>query len=165
MGSSNEKVDLTWFKASEDYHDHFYFMNEKKDVLTPFLDILNTNGDVWTEEGTFYPLIASKILRDHKYEFGFSRKDAAGKELHNQWLFRTFVDNQTNTPASSEDLKWLLESLDNPSAAHLLVGHSNPYVKAFAEGVLQGKFDHIDFNIKEYQPGEIDRLIVEEDAK
>ena len=163
MGSSNEKVSLTWFQASDDYHDHFYFMNEKKDTLVPFLNILNTNGDVWTEKGTFYPLIASKILRDHKFEFEFSRKDLKGNEIHNQWLFRTFVDNQTNTPASQEDLKWLLEALDNPSAAHLLVGHSNPYVKAFAEGVLQGKFDHIDFNIKEYQPGEIDRLIVEKE--
>jgi hypothetical protein len=154
-------VTLTWFKANDDYHDHFYFTSENKNVLIPFLDILNTNGDVWTEEGTHYPLIASKILRDHKYEFGFSRKDAAGKELHNQWLFRTFVDNQTNTPASSEDLKWLLESLANPAPAHLLVGHSNPYVKAFAEAIVDGKFKDIEFVVQEYTPGEIDKLVLE----
>lgn len=165
-----QKINLTWFRESDDYHNHFYFFNQQKEPLTQFLTDLNTNGDVWNEEGTYYPLICSKIMRDHRDHFDFTRPDRT--TAHNHFLFRTFVDNQTNTPATTEDLKWLLEMVDNKNntsktnktAAHLFVGHQNPYLRAYAESIVRGKWEDFDFNISEIIPGEIDKLIIEEEA-
>jgi hypothetical protein len=137
-------------------------MNEKKDVLTPFLDILNTNGDVWTEAGNYYPLIVSNILRDHKYEFGFSRKDDQGKELHNQWLFRTFVDNQTNTPASQEELQLLLKSLGSNTC---LLESSNTYVKSLTDAIRSGVFNNFTFKTTTYSPTIMDAFSIKEYKK
>jgi hypothetical protein len=159
-------VTLTWFKQSDDYFNFFIFTSENKNVLIPFLDILNLDGDVWTEEGTYYPLIVSKILEDHKYEFGFSKNDDTGKEQYNFFVLQTFTNFGINpfVPVNQEDLSKLLEDLKNNTETYIKdfsESHTNPYVKAFAEAIVDGKFKDIEFVVQEYTPGEIDKLVLE----
>lgn len=154
--SGQEKVDLMLFKKSEDYQEHLYFFNKDESILDPIRTDLDTSGLVYEEEGLRYPLAASKIIRDHAEWF---RTIEGTKQTPNKFFFRNFVDSSSNHTASEEDLKWVLEMFDNKTAAHMFVGHQNKHLRLMAENIIKGKWDHIDFNVREYTPGEVDQLI------
>lgn len=154
--SGQEKVDIMYFKKSEDYQAHIYFFNKDEKVLDPIRLDLDTSGLVYELAGLRYPLAASKIARDHKEWFNPIKN---GVEDPNKFFFRNFVDSTSNHTANEEDIKWALEMFDNKTAAHLFTGHQNKHLRLMSENIIKGKWDHIDFNVNEYTPGEVDQLI------
>ena len=159
------KINLTWFKESEDYHNHFYFTEStnQKSKMERFLEELDMNGDVWTPEGKHFPLICSKIMRDHSNVFMNTLPD--GSVQNKNFVFRTFVDNNASYIPTKDDLSRTLDMLDNRAMAMLYLNHDNKHLRIWGENIVKGKWDDIDFTIDEITPGEIDRLIPEEEAK
>jgi hypothetical protein len=151
---SQEKININWFEANDEYKNFFCINHSDEDVLRPLQTDLALNGDVWKLEGLYYPLLAKKI---------------AESPDHNQHFDRRFLIKTFDTP-DKDDIKVMLEIINNQhhpanaTKAHFLLQHENENVRQYAENIVRGKWDHIDFNVSSTVFTEADRIIPREKA-
>lgn len=159
------KINLDVFHQNQDYHNFINFTSLEKAPLEPFLDLLDTNGDVWNRKDDYFPLIISKVMKNHNNKF--KGLDTLGQEIDRHFLFRTFVNNSNNESISDDDFKWVVEMLAEKSSTKALMftHHDNPYVKHVAESLIKGAFEDYEFTVSETHFGESDRIILDDENK
>lgn len=159
------EVNLDVFHQNKDYQNFINFTSPNKEDLTPFLELLNTNGDAWIKKDDYFPLIISKIMKNHHPLFEYN--DPLGNVLDRHFLFRTFVNNSNNEAISDDDFKWAVEMLaeKNPTKALMFTGHENEYVRLAAEAVVKGALEDYSFKVNEVHFGPEDALILDDEAK
>lgn len=159
------EINLDVFHQNQDYHNFINFTSLTEDPLEPFLELLDTNGDVWNKKDDYFPLIISKVMKN--YNDKFKGVDLKGNEVDKHFLFRTFVNNQNNEPISDDDFKYVVEFLaeKNPNLALMYTQHENPYVKHAANAVVKGLLEDYNFTVSETHFGEADRIILDDEEK